>query len=275
MDHSYAAAYQGEPGAFSEQAAWLLVGREADLLPCRTLQDVCAAVTGGEAREAIVPIENSLAGTVPRAYELLVEHQLAPVDEAIVHIDHMLIAHPSAQRADICRVLSHPVALDQCRRFIVQHGLEAEPVFDTAGAVTAVMAAGDPRLAAIASRRAAELHGAVVVAEHIQDHEENWTRFLRLSRPSAARDVGGRKAIVVFELRHECGSLGRALQHLAGLGLNLTKIESRPIAGRPFEYSFVIELTCGDAEPKWDHWFESFAGAVSVVRYAAVFGRAR
>lgn len=275
MAHTYAAAYQGEPGAFSEQAAWQLVGRDADLLPCRTLQDVCAAVTRGEAREAVVPIENSLAGTVPRAYELLVEHRLAPLDEAIVHIDHMLIAHPSARAADIRRVLSHPVALDQCRRFIVDHGLEAEAVFDTAGAVTAVMSADDRRVAAIASRRAAELHGAVVLAEHIQDHEENWTRFLRLVPSSARGPSDGRKAIVMFELRHECGSLGRALQHLAALGLNLTKIESRPIAGRPFEYAFVIEVTCGDADPRWASWIESFSSAVTVVRYVAVFANPR
>ncbi|MGH9409343.1 MAG: prephenate dehydratase [Vicinamibacterales bacterium] len=269
--HVYDAAYQGEPGAFSEQAAWRLVGRDAALLPCPTLPDVFDAIRERRAAEAVVPVENSLAGTVPRAYELLMTYGLAARAEVRVHIDHMLIAHPSARLSDIKRVLSHPVALDQCRHFIQSHGLAAVPVFDTAGAVNLVMREADRSAAAIASRRAADLHAAAILAEGIQDHDENWTRFLRLSAAHEPGGAIGQKAIVIFELPHTCGSLGRALAHLATLGLNLTKIESRPIPGRPFEYSFIVEMTCGEAPPRWSEWLHGFGSFVSSLQLAGVF----
>jgi prephenate dehydratase len=267
----YDAAYQGEPGAFSEQAAWRLLGRDAALLPCPTLADVFEAVKHRRAAEAVIPVENSLAGTVPRAYELLVAYGLTARAEARIHIDHMLISHPSTRLSDIRRVLSHPVALEQCRQFIRSRDLAPIPVFDTAGAVGLVMQDADRRAAAIASRRAAELHGAAILAEGIQDHAENWTRFLRLSTGASPEDATGRKALVVFEVPHTCGSLSRALQHLAGLGLDLTKIESRPIPGRPFEYSFIVEMTCGEAAPRWREWLDSFGCVVSHIRLAGVF----
>lgn len=267
----YDAAYQGEPGAFSEQAAWRLIGRDAALLPCPTLPDVFEAIKDRRAAEAVVPVENSLAGTVPRAYELLIAYGVTARAEARVHIDHMLIAHPSAQLSDIQRVLSHPVALDQCRHFIVSREFEPVPVFDTAGAVGLVMREANRNVAAIASRRAAELHGAAILAEGIQDHAENWTRFLRLTTVLDPSMRLAHKALVVFEIPHQCGSLSRALQRLAQLGLDLTKIESRPIPGRPFEYSFIVEMTCGDASPRWAEWLDSFRMSVSNVTLAGLF----
>lgn len=267
----YDAAYQGEPGAFSEQAAWRLLGREAALLPCPTLPDVFEAVASRRAADAVIPVENSLAGTVPRAYELLVASGLTARAEVRVHIEHMLIAHPSTRLADVRRVLSHPVALDQCRRFIRSRDLGAVPVFDTAGAVGLVMEDGDRSIAAIASRRAAHLHGAAILAEGIQDLDENWTRFLRLSSAREPDTALARKALVIFDIPHACGSLSRALQHLATLRLDLTKIESRPIPSRPFEYSFIVEMTCGDAAPRWTEWLDSFGSVVSNVRLAGLY----
>ena len=271
IDPSPLAAYQGEPGAFSEQAAWNLIGHDTPLLPCRTLGDVFEAVSAGRAGQAVVPFENTLAGTVPRSYELLLEHRLTAVAETCVRVEHMLIAHPRAKASAIRRVLSHPVALDQCRDYLRARGLEPVPVFDTAGAVGAVMDDTDRTVAAIASRRAAAIHGAAILAEGIQDHAENWTRFLQLVPAPGAAPLGGRKAMVVFELSHACGSLARALQTVAALGLNLTKVESRPIPGRPFEYAFLVEMTCGDVPPRWTEWLSTLAGVTFDLRLVATF----
>lgn len=249
------AAYQGEAGAYSEQAAWTLIGREAALLPCVSLADVFDAVQQGRARTGVVPVENSLAGTVPRAYELLLDHELTVAGETTVHIDHVLIGRPGAPLTAVRRVLSHPVALDQCRRFVESRGLEAIAVFDTAGAVGMVMSDTTGISAAIASRRAAALHGAAILAAGVQDSDANWTRFLLITRKAGDMPSRARKAIVAFRLRHESGTLSRALQYLASERLNLTKIESRPIHGRPFEYAFVIELTC-DGAPEWPRWLD-------------------
>jgi prephenate dehydratase len=271
VNRSDVAAYQGEPGAFSEQAAWNLMGPDAPLLPCRTLGDVFEAVASGRAAQAVVPFENTLAGTVPRSYELLLEHRLTAVAETCVRVEHMLIAHPSSSPAGIRRVLSHPVALDQCRDYLRARALEAVPVFDTAGAVGAVMDDADRTVAAIASRRAADLHGAAILAEGIQDHAENWTRFLQLVPEVPAAPRAGRKAMVVFELGHTSGSLARALNVVASLGLNLTKIESRPIPGRPFEYAFLVEMTCGDLTPDWTGWMDALGAVTSTLRLIAAF----
>lgn len=237
------AAYQGEPGAYSEQAAWTLLGSDARLLPCRSLATMFDAVAEGHARHAVLPVENTLAGTVPGAYELLLDRGFVTCGETRVRIDHVLIGRAGATAARIRRVLSHPVALDQCRTFFkTRPDVEPVAVFDTAGAVS--MALDDPsaQTAAIASRRAASLNGGTILAEHIQNHEENWTRFLLLTSSSAAaRDEAGH-AIVAFRLPHQVGALARVLETIAAAGANLTKIESRPIEGRPFEYAFFVEF---------------------------------
>jgi prephenate dehydratase len=236
------AAYQGEPGAYSEEAAWAMLGEAARLLPCRSLGDMFDAVAERRARHAVLPIENTLAGTVPRAYELLLERHLSAAAETRVRIDHVLAGLPDADPAQVRRVLSHPVALDQCRRFLAARPhVEAVPVFDTAGAVSMALDDRAGHTAAIASRRAAAVHGAAILAAGIQDHHENWTRFLLLT--TAAADVtSAAHAIVAFTLRHRPGSLARVVQLIAARHANITKIESRPIEGRPFEYAFLLEV---------------------------------
>ena len=268
---TYAAAYQGQPGAYSEEAAWALVGRDARLMPCETLPVLFEAVRSGQAQHGVLPVENSLAGTVPRAYELLLDHDLNAIAETCVRIDHVLIGRRATRLADVRRVLSHPVALDQCTRFLHDGAFERVPVFDTAGAVAMVMSDDARDVAAIASRRAAAHHDAAILAEHIQDHDENWTRFLLLAPESSALAEQGRKAIVSFHLRHDCGTLGRALDRLSGHGLNLTKIESRPLHGRPFEYAFVIEVVCGDVPPAWSRWLDDFRPLTTDVRLLGVY----
>lgn len=240
------AAYQGAPGAYSEDAAFRLTGPDADLLPCESLEQVFQAVGNGRARTAVVPVENTLAGTVPHAYELMLASELEARAETLVRIDHVLAAPPGVALERVRRVLSHPVALAQCARFFRTHPhMTPVPVFDTAGAVPLALQDGRGETAAVASRRAAELHGAAVLATGIQDHAENFTRFLLLSRsgsPRPSRAGALNKAILTFRIAHRPGALAHALQGFAEKDLNLTKIESRPIHGQPFEYVFVVEV---------------------------------
>ena len=239
------AAYQGVPGAYSEEAARTLLGAGATLLALPTLDTIFAAVVTGDALHAVVPVENCLTGAVPNAYELLFSHDLRATAEARVRIDHVLAAPRGVRLDDITRVLSHPVALAQCRQFFAAHpGIEPVAAFDTAGAVEMVVRAADGRSAALASRRSADLYGAEIVAEHFQDHAENWTRFLLVARGADEIDTAaGRKALITFGLPHAPGALQKALGPLAEAGLNLTRIQSQPVHGQPFEYRFIIEIT--------------------------------
>jgi prephenate dehydratase len=255
------AAYQGTRGAYSEEAAQALLGADTRLMPCATLEQAFGAVTDGRASHAVVPIENAVTGTVPSVYELLMAHDLVFAGEISINIDYVLVAPPGTERDNLQRVMSHPLALAQCGDFFRSHrGLEAVTVFDTAGAVRMVVESRDGVTAAIASRRAAAIYGAEVIAEHIQDHAENWTRFVLLvSRARAQMVPSGRKAIVACGLRHEPGALAHALQAIADQGLSVTKIEGRPIRGTPFEYRFVIETVRHDGDPIHIGAFESLA----------------
>jgi prephenate dehydratase len=238
------AAYQGARGAFSEDAAFALLGPGASLLPCPTLEDVFAAVAAGRARSAVVPIENTLAGAVPGCADLIGRHDVHIVAERVQPIRHALIAPPGVTLAAVRRVLSHPVAIAQCEHFFRAHPeIAAVPVFDTAGAVDLVTSRGDTDAAAIAGRRAAEVYGGVVLADDIQDRADNLTRFLHLcpGAPPAGRHAGW-KTTIVCVLKNEPGSLVRALSLLSSRGLNLTRIESRPTRETPFEYGFHLDI---------------------------------
>jgi prephenate dehydratase len=238
------AAYQGAPGAYSEEAALALLGAQSRLMPCATLEQAFDAVVDGRATHAIVAVESAASGTVPSVYELLLATDVVVTGETIVNVDYVLVAPPGATRGELRRVLSHPLALAQCADFFRQNqGLDAISVFDTAGAVRMILAGGDSFTAAIASRRAAKMYGASILAEHIQDHQDNWTRFLKLShRDHAAPVADAQKAIIACGLRHQPGALVTALQPIAEHGLSVTKIEGRPIAGTDFEYRFVVEM---------------------------------
>src|SRR6516162_578267 len=179
---TYDAAYQGTRGANSEDAAIDLLSREAKFLPRDTLEDVFKAVTRGEARYGVVPIENTLAGTIHLCYDLLFEHDLKIVGETVRHILFALIAPPGVALGQIQRALSHSVALAQCQQFFRKHPqIQPVPVYDTAGAVERVIREGLSDAAAVATRRAADVYGGVILAESIQDHAENYTRFLLIT----------------------------------------------------------------------------------------------
>jgi prephenate dehydratase len=242
-------AFQGERGAFSEEAARKLLGDSIAVRSCETFDDVFASVESGDASCAVVPIENSLAGSVLRNYELLANADFTIAAEVFLPIRLNLIAKRGTRIEDVRRVSSHPVALAQCHRFIAEHRFEAKAAYDTAGSVKQLMEAGTSDEAAIAGAAAAEIYGAEILARDIEDHRENFTRFLLIAPEGRAPVVprtDGFKTTIFFRTPNKPGALFRALAAFALRDINLSKLESRPIEGRPWEYSFYVDLT-GDA----------------------------
>src|SRR6266705_2883843 len=239
-----AVAIQGEAGSFSHAAALETHGAVIRLVPCATFVDLFRAVEGGEAASGVVPIENTLAGSVHENYDLLSAHALHVIAETELRIRHCLIASPRTTLPQIRRVASHPVALAQCRQFFLTHpDVVAVPAYDTAGSVRDVMSGKVDADAAIASKLAAELYGAEVLAEGLEDHAENYTRFLVIARePAARRQTESTKTSLILALGNTPGSLHRALGVFAARGLDLSKIESRPLPGRPWEYLFYLDV---------------------------------
>ncbi len=270
MPSVYDAAYQGTRGANSEDAAIDLLSNEAQLFPRETLEDVFAAVAQGEARYGVVPIENTLAGSIHRCYDLLFEHDVKIVGETVRRIVFALIAPPGVALSAVRKALSHPVALAQCEQFFRKHPLiQAVPVYDTAGAVEHVIREGRGDSAAVATRRAAEVYGGVILAESIQDHSENYTRFLLITpskSPEAAKaPAEDYKTTIVFSVGNVPGALYHSLRPFAERRIDLAKIESRPLRGSPFEYLFYLDLIgYADAKPVSDALHELRALAKSV-----------
>jgi prephenate dehydratase len=246
-------AFQGEPGAFSEAAAVQLLGPAITTVPRPTFDAVFRAIADGAADALLVPVENSLAGSVVRVYDLLLENDLAITAETILPIELHLIARSGATLADIRTVSSHPMALAQCERFFSEHPqYKRVPAEDTAGSVREMLARGDTVSAAIAGRRAADHYHGVILAEQIQDNTENFTRFVLL-RPAAeaARALiasDARKMSLAMRIAHRPGALLASLEPFARHNINLRKIESRPIHGQPWVYQFVLEIEADQPE---------------------------
>jgi prephenate dehydratase len=240
----YDAAFQGSRGAFSELASWELLGTSAKLLPCPRLEEVFEAVRDGKARYGVVPVENTLAGSVLLGVDLLIQHELFVIGETVCRIEHAVIGAPGVELKDVRKVMSHPVALAQCERFFRAHPeIRAVPEYDTAGAVEMVVKENRRDTAAIAGSRTAEIFGGVILADKIQDHSENFTRFLLVSPEMREPDDSVRnKTTLVLKLANNPGSLFHSLRPFAERGVDLTKIESRPIKGSPFEYLFYIDV---------------------------------
>src|SRR5882724_12700208 len=234
-------AYQGEPGAFSEAAA-RRVDPDAQLVPCRSFDEVFDAVQAGTSAYGVLPIENSIGGSIHRNYDLLLERTLSIVGEVELPVVHHLLALPGATLEGLRRVYSHPQGLAQCERFLrTLANVEIIATYDTAGSAKMVADAGLKDAAAIASARAGEVFGLTSLAASIQDFDDNITRFLLVGRqplPDAVPD----KTSIVFTLPNEPGSLFKALSVFALRGVDLTKLESRPIPGRPWEYLFYVDL---------------------------------
>ncbi len=243
-------AFQGEPGAFSEAAAVQLLGGAITTVPRATFDAAFRAIGEGAAAAVLAPVENSLAGSVVRVFDLLLESRLGIVAETILPIEMQLIALPGAALEDIRSVASHPMALAQCERFFAAHPQwKRVPAEDTAGSVREVLSRGDRSCAAIAGRRAAEHYHGAILAEGIQDNAENFTRFVLLVRQEEAvawLSVEARKTSLAMRLAHRPGALLASLEPFARHGVNLLKIESRPIHGRPWEYQFFIDVEADD-----------------------------
>jgi prephenate dehydratase len=233
-------AFQGEPGAYSEQAVFEYCG-EVDTQPCETFDDVFAAVTLGACESGLIPIENSLAGSIHQNYDLLLRHDLHIVGEYFLRVRHCLISFPDVNVAEIKRVISHPQALGQCAGYLRDLGVKTEPVYDTAGSVKMLKESGERTTAAIASRRAAEIYGMQILQEGIEDNPENYTRFLEVT-PGPVTPEDEAKTSIVFTLKNQPGALFKALSVFALRDIDLTKIESRPLAGKPWEYLFYIDF---------------------------------
>lgn len=235
-------AIQGEPGSFSHEAA-LAARPQATILPCALSAEVFAALDSGAADAAVIPIENSLAGSVVEHYDLLLAHPVSIESEWLLRIRHNLIAVPGASFERIRQAWSHPVALAQCRRFFQQHpAIEAAPFYDTAGSVKQIMELRDPTFAAIAGAQAASHYGAAILRSDIEDNPENYTRFFLIRcRPTLQPDPHPDKVSLAFAVENRPGTLVQALQVFADLGTNLTRLESRPVPGRPWEYVFYAD----------------------------------
>lgn len=245
-------AIQGEKGSNSHIAAREMLGPEIAIVPCSLSADVAVAVLEGRADAAVLPIENSLHGSVAEHYDLLLQNPLRIDAEHQLRIEHHLVAAPGVELGEIRTVLSHPVALSQCRRFLHEFTqARAQPFFDTAGSVRYLMEASLRDTAALAPRLAAELYGGQVLLPNLEDNPENYTRFhlLRRAQDNSAEIRAANKVSLAFALQHRPGTLVRALQILADAGCDLTRIESRPVPGRPWEYIFFLDLRFDSSTP--------------------------
>lgn len=237
-------AIQGELGSNSHMAAREMLG-DVEIVPCALSAEALAKVVSGEADGAVLPIENSLHGSVAEHYDLLLELPVRIVRESLLRIRHNLIALPGVKLADIRQVISHPVALSQCRRFLTAHPeFRVVSFYDTAGSVKHIMSDKLRDVAGVAPELAARQYGAEVLVAGIEDHAENYTRFHLVTREGAAGGVDGipDKMSLAFAIEHRPGTLVSALQRLAEAGVDLTKIESRPVLGSPWEYVFYVDV---------------------------------
>lgn len=242
-------AIQGEPGSFSHEAAKKL-DPGAEIVPCSISAEVFAALSSSAVDAAAIPIENSLAGSVLEHFDLLLAHDVQVERETLLRIKHNLIALPGAKIEHIRRVYSHAIALAQCRRFLADHEkMQAIAFYDTAGSVKQLAELGDKEAAGIASEAAAQYYGAQILAGGIEDNPQNYTRFFLVRRKcDAAIDPAANKISIAFSVENRPGSLVAALAALSVIGTNLTKIESRPVHGKPWEYVFYVDCQIGSVD---------------------------
>lgn len=263
-------AFQGERGAFSEEAILRKFGRGVRPIPFPTLTEVFESVENGRSNAGVVPIENSVEGSVNETYDLLLTAAVTIRDEVKLRIRHNLISRPSARLADIRVVYSHPQALAQCRNTLMKLGVQLHQFYDTAGSVKFVAESADYSIAAVASLEAARIYKSKVLLTDIQDSKANFTRFLVLGKignrkPSAT----GLKTSLVFSTEHKPGTLYGALGGFAKEGINLTKIESRPTKDIPWEYNFYVDF---EGRPEERKVKKALSSLESTAKFVKILG---
>ena len=242
-------AFQGEIGAYSESVLYSFFGPSAEVRPCKNLSDVFESVRKGETLYGVVPIENSIEGSVNQTYDLFLEYDLKVCGEIILKVVHCLISHPGTGLNSIKTVYSHPQALAQCRKFLEKLDCRLISTFDTAGSVKMIKEEGLKNAAAIASERAAQIYGMNVLVKEIGDTPNNYTRFFVLSKQDSPYS-GKDKTSIIFSVKSIPGALYHVLEEFAIRNINLTKIESRPTKRTPWEYNFYLDFEGHRSEEK-------------------------
>jgi arogenate/prephenate dehydratase len=265
-------AYQGEPGAFSEAAA-RQVSADAELVPCRGFEDVFDAANAGPAGYGVLPIENTIGGSIHRNFDLLLENHLPIIGEIELPVVHNLLALPGVTMETVRRIYSHPQALAQCDRFLrTLSGVEVIATYDTAGSAKLIAEQKMADAAAIASARAAEVFGLNALHTSIQDYEHNVTRFLIIGRRPFS-EAPADKTTLVFTLPNEPGALFKALSVFALRDIDMTKLESRPMRGRPWEYLFYVDLAAGRTDVRCGRALTHLAESAKWVKTLGSYAR--
>lgn len=233
--------FQGVAGAYSQEAIRQFFGPQVTSVPTKSFAEMCTAVEAGEAKYAMLPMENSIVGTVNQSYDLLMEHDLRIYGEVILRVEHMLLAPPNTALSEVRIVRSHPQALAQCQRYLNGHGLTPQTAIDTAASARDLARSPEKGVAVIASRLAGELYGLEILASNVEDFQFNYTRFFVLSLEEAVRAQRS-KTSLVFTTPHQPGALYACIGELSRRGINLTKLESRPRLNRPWQYMFYLDF---------------------------------
>lgn len=234
-------AFQGVEGAYSQEAMYRFFASEVKTMPCRTFEDIFLAMEEGQADYGILPVENSTAGSINKAYDLLLDHDLNIWGEVLLRVRLCLLAGPGTTLEDVRRARSHPQALAQCERYLVQHGIEPETTYNTAGGARELAASPEPGVAVIASSLAAQIYGLNILAANVEDSSHNYTRFFVLGTQTPPR-AERNKTSLIFAVRNVPGTLHGCLGEFAERGINLTKLESRPRRNRPWHYVFYLDF---------------------------------
>lgn len=234
-------AFQGEKGAYSEEALYRYFDKEAQSVPCKSFSEVFQMLEDNKVDCAIVPVENCIQGSVVEVYDLLLKHDLKITGEIFHRIKHCLISFPENTIEFVKKVYSHPQAIGQSRKFLQEHNFETIPFYDTAGSIKMIKENNMKDSAGIASSMASEIYGMKVLESGIETNHKNYTRFLVLSKQET-ESTGSDKTTIIFTAKHEPGTLYRVLEIFFKDEINLTKIESRPILGTPWEYNFFVDF---------------------------------
>jgi chorismate mutase/prephenate dehydratase len=266
-------AFQGERGAFSESAVYAFFGASVDVKPCRDLTEVFESVDKQETQFGVVPVENSLEGSVNQTYDLFLTHDLKVCGEIILRVSHCLIANPNTSLEDVKTVYSHPQALAQCRNFLERLGRELIPTYDTAGSVKMLKEKGLKDAAAVASEKAAEIYGMKILVKEIEDNPANYTRFFVLSKEDSQR-TGKDKTSIIFAAANTPGSLYHALWEFAKREINLTKIESRPTKQTPWQYNFYLDFEGHRSEKRCAEALEALAKSGAFLKILGSYPKA-